>query len=485
MLLINSSQARELDHWSEKLGVPTATLMQNAGRAVAEELMKRIRPAGEPVPGEPVVFFLGKGNNGGDGRVAARILQQKKYPVVLIPFESELKKFSQEIQQASWLVDALLGVGIQGQTRGWIQEAIQVINRSQKKILSIDIPSGLSADKGIPLGEAVKAIVTVCLGQVKLGCFVHPGAEYAGEIVCADIGIPKGAYQKVDLHFHSIATADFVKDFKKRPLGGHKGDFGHVLVIAGSQSMPGAGFLAAQAALRSGAGLVTYALPETAYQKFDPQFAEVMVQPFTLESLPTILKWTEKKQAVVFGPGLGRDRAVIEFVKTLLPKINLPLVLDADGLFAISDAPRLLLERKAPTLLTPHLGEMAGLLGWQTEEVNKAKVQVVLDTAKLWKTIVILKGYRSLVAFPDGELYVNPTGNPGMATAGMGDVLAGILGGLLAQGFKPEKAALAGVYLHGLAGDLVAEECGEKGLIASDVSRYVPKAIRRVEQTQS
>lgn len=446
--------------------------MQNAGRFVAEELMKRVLPSAGPI-----VFFLGKGNNGGDGKVAAEILAKKKYAVILIPYESDLKKFSKELQAAGWIVDALLGVGLKGEPQGWVREAIQTINRSKKNVLSIDIPSGLSADKGIPLGEAVQATVTLCLGGVKLGCFVYPGCEYSGEIVSVDIGIPKEAYQQLAATYRSIEVADFKEGFKKRSPGAHKGDFGHVLVVAGSSSMPGAGFLASQAALRVGAGLVTYAIPEKAYQKFDPQFAEVMVQPFGLEPLGAVLKLAEKKDAVVLGPGLGRTKETSAFVKALIQKLTLPLVLDADGLFAISDSPRILRNRSAPTLLTPHLGEMANLLGWQSEEVNKTKVQVACNSASAWDVILLLKGYRSLVALPDGRLYVNPTGNPGMATAGMGDVLAGTLGGLLAQGFAPEKAALAGVYLHGLAGDKVAQERGETGLLASDVSNYLPKVI--------
>lgn len=486
MFLLTAQDSRQLDQISEKLDVTVKQLMQNAGRAVARELM-RLAPASEG----PIVFFIGKGNNGGDGLAAAEILKKRKYEVVLIPFESDLKKFSSAIAKAGWLVDALLGVGLKGEVSGWVREAIEAMNASGKRILSIDIPSGLSADKGIPLGTAVKAAVTVCLGGVKLGCFIHPGVEYAGKIVSADIGIPKKAYQKISFRFQSTEPENFRTFLKKRPLGAHKGDFGHVLTVAGSKAMPGAGFLASQAVLRSGAGLVTYALPEGAYQKFDPGHAEVMVQAvpdggrgfFTGESAAVVLKSCEKKRAVVLGPGLGRSPETIAFVRTLVEKISLPLVLDADGLFCISGAARLLKKRRAPTLLTPHLGEMAQLLGWQTGEVEKAKVQAALDAAREWNAVLILKGYRSLIALPDGNLFVNPTGNPGMATAGMGDVLAGVLGGLLAQGLPADQAALAGVYLHGLAGDLAAEELGERGLIASDVVRCLPKALHEVSGT--
>lgn len=472
MRLLNSQQSKQLDDLSETLGVSTAQLMQNAGEVVASELMKRA----DPKEG-PVFVFAGKGNNGGDAKVAAKILEQKGFSVVLVPYETPLKNLSEKIKKASWIVDGLLGTGIKGEPKGWIKEAIEWINQSGKKVLSIDIPSGLSADKGIPLGSTIRATVTVCLGGVKLGCFLHPGCEFAGEIVSADIGIPKKAYEKISFPFHSLSPQDFKEALKQRPLGGHKGDFGHVLVIAGSQEMPGAGFLASQAALRSGAGLVTYCLPQGAYKKFDAAFAEVMVRPIVFDSIDPVLKLCEKKKAVVLGPGLGREKATVAFVKKIIPEIGLPLVLDADGLFAVSQSPSLLKKRKAPTILTPHVGEMASLLGWQADEVLRAKVQVVLEGASLWNAILILKGYRSMVGLPKGELYVNPTGNPGMATAGMGDVLAGALGGFLAQGLPAEKAALAGVYLHGLSGDIASRELGEKGLIASDVSHYLPKAI--------
>lgn len=472
MSLFNSKQSQELDGLSETLGVSTKTLMQNAGSAVALEITRRAKPQEGSI-----VVFAGKGNNGGDAKIAAKILEGKGYNVALIPYESSLKEFSSQIKKANWIVDGLLGTGIKGGASGWIQEAIDAINAAGKKVLAIDIPSGLSTDKGIPLGATIKATVTVCLGGVKLGCFLHPGCEFAGEIISADIGIPKEAYAKIASSFHVIEPSDFKEAFKKRSLGVHKGSVGHLLVIGGSQEMPGAGFLASQAALRSGAGMVTYCLPQMAYKKFDAAFAEVMVQPISFDSIEPVLKLCEKKSAVVLGPGLGRDETTVAFVKKLVPEISLPLVLDADGLFAISQSPSLLKKRKAPTILTPHVGEMANLLGWQSSEIEKAKVQVTLESAHLWNVIVILKGYRSLIGFSNGELYINPTGNPGMATAGMGDVLAGILGGFLAQGFPAEKAALAGVYLHGLSGDRASRELGEKGLIASDVSHTLPKAI--------
>lgn len=484
MLLVTSKQSQALDRFSEYAGVSTQTLMQKAGAQIAATLEKNTNSSAGPI-----AFFVGKGNNGGDGLVAADLLSQKGFQTIVVRNEEDLKNQKEKLKKALWIVDGLLGTGIKGSVRGWMRSAIEWINQSGKKVLSIDIPSGLSADKGIPLGVAVKADQTVCLGFVKLGVVLYPGLEFAGEVSCVDIGIPKDAVRSAALNYHLLEPSDFKKILKPRPKDSHKKDFGHVLVIAGSRGMPGAGFLSSQACLRVGAGLVTYALPSKAFEKFESDFAEVMVQEipdegkgfFTPKSIDAVLKLCEKKGAVVLGPGLGRAPETVEFVQKILNQIPCSLILDADGLYGISTLPRLLKKRPASTVLTPHPGEMATLLGWQTEEVQKARITVTLDAAKLWQCSVLLKGFRSLVAFKNGELYVNPTGNPGMATAGMGDVLAGVISGLVAQGIDTELATLAGVYLHGFAGDLAAKEQGEKGLIASDILRYLPLAMRALE----
>ncbi|MDO8527805.1 MAG: NAD(P)H-hydrate dehydratase [Deltaproteobacteria bacterium] len=482
MIVVNSQQARELDHQSEQCGVSTAQLMENAGKCVAEALMRRIHHKEGPV-----AVFVGKGNNGGDALVAANALALKKFQILLIQNENDFHSKKKELEQTSWILDGLLGTGLKGEVKGWMREAIEWINASGKKVLSIDIPSGLSADKGIPLGVAVRATVTVALGFVKLGSVLSPGLEFSGAVECADIGIPKDA--KVSLPYHLLEPLYFKKNIKPRSNESHKKDFGHVVVIAGSEKMPGSGFLSSMGALRTGAGLVTYVVPKTGFEKFDPQYAEVMLAPvpaeqegcFGQESVEAVLKLCENRQAVVLGPGLGQSSQTKAFVKALLPRLKIPVVLDADGLNAIALDTALLKERPAPTVLTPHPGEMASLLGWATDEIQKARVQVALDAAFLWQCAVVLKGFRSLIATPDGRLFVNPTGNPGMATAGMGDVLSGMIAGLIAQGWSADAASMGGVYLHGLAGDMAREEMGEKGLIASDVLGYVPKAIRLVE----
>lgn len=483
--LLTAKQSRTLDAISEDLGIPTSQLMENAGKAVAAEIQKR-----NPSHEKTILIFSGKGNNGGDAKVAASILKKNGYDVALVSPETDLASLAKQLSKVSWVIDGLLGTGLKGNLRGWYAEAIFWINQSGKKVLSIDIPSGLSADTGKPLGVVVKADVTLCLGDLKLGVVLYPGATFAGEVVVADIGIPLKAYEKLDLPFFYLEPNDFVSVLKKRDLAAHKGNFGHVGVIAGSLNMPGSGFLSSLASLRAGAGRVTYCLPKTAYQKFDSHFSEVMVFPvedeaqgfFVENSAHPVLEFCEKVNSVVLGPGLGREKSTGKFVHAILKKISKPVVLDADGIYALSQKPDVLKVRQAPTIFTPHPGEMGFLLRSPATKIEEDRIHSVQQFLKQFPSSVVLKGFRSLIGFPDGKIYVNPTGNPGMATAGMGDVLAGILGGLLAQGFPLKEAALFGVYLHGLAGDMAREKLGEKGLIASDTLSYLPKALHLLEE---
>lgn len=488
MELFTSQQSRRLDQLSEQLGVSTQKLMTRAGKAVADLLLQNLS-----VDKGPVGFLIGKGNNGGDAEIAAKHLEEKKIAVFYIRNREELQKHKLELKKASWIVDGLLGVGLQGEVRGWFVEAIETVNQLGKKVLAIDIPSGLSAETGQEMGCAIRATVTACLGGAKLGCLLHPGSEISGRVLSLDIGIPPQAYSEVATPTHLLEPSHFQAALKKRPKDSHKKDFGHALVLAGSSQMPGAGWLSSQAALRAGAGLVTWALPEGAYAKFDPNFAEVMLKPvadeergfFLASSATALLKILEGKSSILLGPGLGSEEETKRFVIDAVQNISLPLVIDADALNALATKIEILKKRKGKIILTPHPGEMGRLLGISTDKVQENRVQYALEGAKKWGVIVVLKGYRTLIVTPEGSLYVNPTGNPGMASAGTGDVLGGIIAGFLAQGFEPQMAALAGVYLHGLAGDMAAEEMGQKGLIAGDVSRYVPKAIRLIEEAKN
>ncbi|MBI4211608.1 MAG: NAD(P)H-hydrate dehydratase [Deltaproteobacteria bacterium] len=288
------------------------------------------------------------------------------------------------------------------------------------------------------------------------------------------------------MHPKQITPQDFAPVFALRKKEAHKGDFGHVLVIAGHGGVIGAGFLSSMGSLRVGAGMATYALPQSAFDKFDPHSPEVMcvgvsdegTGVFSQTSLADVSKLLDRKQTVVIGPGLGTEAATKDFLKRLLPQVTIPVVLDADGLNCIADDVTILSQIKAPTLITPHPGEMARLCGCSRDEVQAQRSTLAAAFAKKYGVIVVLKGHDSIVASAEGETYVNPTGNPGMATAGTGDVLAGVIGGLLAQGIAPFTAALGGVYLHGLAGDLAAQK-GERGFIASDLLVNVPAAMTK------
>lgn len=465
--LYTASQSKQLDQLSERFGVSTATLMQQAGRGIAALLEELCRKE------DRLVFLIGKGNNGGDGRVAADILKQRGYDVVTVsPGEKPVR--------GDWVIDALFGIGLDRPVEGWYAEVIEAVNACGGKVLAIDIPSGLSSDTGKPLGMAMRATITASLGGLKLGEWVTPGADYCGTIREIDIGISPKAYETLlsGVTTFLLEKWDFKNLLPPRKKDSHKKNFGHVLVIAGSVEMPGAGFLASLAALRAGAGMVTACLPASAYEKFDADFPEVMVKPFT--DIGELLRFAEDKESVVLGPGMGQSAATESLIVALVQQLKQAIVLDADGINALSRHPELAGKLKAPVVFTPHPGEMSRLLLRPTKEIQENRIASAKEAAAIWKQDFVLKGYHSLIATGDGNLYVSPTGNPGMATAGAGDVLAGMIAGLIAQGASPKEAALAGTFLHGLAGDLAAAAIGEKGLISSDIVGYIPRALHEV-----
>ncbi|MBI2346224.1 MAG: NAD(P)H-hydrate dehydratase [Deltaproteobacteria bacterium] len=515
MMLLTGEQMRALDRLSiARHGVPSLTLMENAGRGVARIVDRQLRPAAA------VAIVLGKGNNAGDGLVAARYLAKAGHALAFfltsppdrfspdaatnwrrlrLPLKVIHEVFTQEaletalpmLKRANVIVDALFGTGLNQQVTGHAKAAIEWINASGRPIVSIDIPSGLSADTGEPLGIAVRAGRTATLGFPKLGLVMQPGYEYAGAIEVVDIGVPPAAAETVTSCYHLTTVADFAAYWPKRDPASHKGTFGHLLVIAGSIGKIGAGFLASRAALRCGTGLVTYALPSAAYEKMEPSAMEAMLLPLpdggtgrlTVAAIEELSLMLPAISAVAVGPGLGTDPQTIGAIKALLSKISVPLVVDADGLNAVATDMECLRGRKAPTILTPHPGEMARLCNCSTATVQAERLDQASRLATAYRLTCILKGYRSITALADGNCFVNPTGNPGLATAGTGDVLTGTIGGLLAQRIPADRAAIGGVYLHGLAGDLAAQRKGATGMIAGDVIEALPDAIRLIESS--
>ena len=471
-----------------------------------------------PLRGKTVTIVAGKGQNGGDGFVVARLLRQRrcKARVVLLVPPSTLKGDAATtlrrlqraggrrhairngtdletllrplIQESDILVDAIFGTGLNAPVEGVPAAAITLMNTSGRPIVAVDLPSGLDADTGAVLGTCVTAALTVTLARPKRGLYLGVGPNHAGVIRVADIGIPQDLITAAKIPVTLLDAAGIRSMLPARNRSDHKGVFGHAGIIAGSVGKTGAAALAAMGALRSGAGLVTVASPRSLNDVLEAKLLEAMTFPvpetesraLSKEALTPLLTFAADKTAIAIGPGLGTHPETQTLVHELLASVSRPIVLDADGINAVAGHRELLGRAQAPLVLTPHPGEMARLLGCSTTDVQRDRLGVAARLAQEKKICVVLKGAGTVIAGPDGRLAVNSTGNPGMATAGTGDVLTGMLTGLLAQGLPPWEAACAGVFLHGLAGDLAASDQGEMGLIAGDVLRAIPRAIHHV-----
>lgn len=523
MRAVTGVQMREIDRLAqEEAAIPGLILMENAGRAVFGQALRML---GEP-EGRRVLVLCGKGNNGGDGLVAARHLchHGAEVRVLVTASPEEIKGdaaanlamaraeeampgsrlvvrflsgtdwedlLAQELAAADLVVDALLGTGIQGGARGPVARVIEMVNRAGRPVLSVDVPSGLDADTGAVNGPCVRARVTVTLGLPKVGLLVYPGAEYAGSVVVADIGIPPGLVDRVNPRVEMLEEEQVAAWLPERPAAAHKGTFGHLWVVAGSQGMVGAAKMAAMAGLRGGAGLVTLALPARQQPVAAAGLSEVMTRGLPEEegmlspsALDVLKEAGRGVEAWAIGPGLGRSPGVATLVRDFVRWCPAPLVIDADGLWALGSDLSLLREREHPTVLTPHPGEMARLLDSTVARVQADRVAAAREAARRSGAVVVLKGARTLVATPDDRVFINPTGNVGMATGGAGDVLTGLVGAFLAQGLPAERAACVGVFLHGLAGDLAAERRGYLSLVAGDILAFLPRAARRLEQAR-
>lgn len=431
-------------------GLAVELLMENAGAALA-------RAALETGPG-PYLVLCGKGNNGGDGEVCARHLRARGAEVWL----GRAPDWGGPPQRAGTIVDCLLGTGFRGVPRPPLDALIERLNASGRPVLACDVPSGLDADGGPIAGACVRATRTLCMLAVKRGCVVHPGLPYCGRVEVDPLGVVSGpatAYLAEDV--------DARRGVAARPVTGHKGSFGRVALLVGSAAYTGAAVLAARAALAAGAGLVTLGVPPSIIAVLQSRLDEAVVRPRSPEVLAGAA-------AVVAGPGLGPDPQTAR----LALGCGLPLVLDADGLNSTTLAE--VAAAPGPVVITPHPGELGRLLGVSSRDIQADRFACVRRAAEAGRCVAVLKGARTLVASPGRPTWVNPTGNDGLATGGTGDVLAGLIGGLLAQGADPEAAALAAVYLHGRAADLALPDRGRRGLVASDLMRYLPGAFRSI-----
>ncbi len=513
MKLVTSEQMRSIDRQAiEERGIPGVVLMENAGRAVADAADEML---GEIDAFARAAVVCGRGNNGGDGFVATRhlanrgwdvdvyllassddltgdaatncrIAQQMGLPIVENPEPEELEA---ALDSADLIIDAILGTGLSGEVEGIARAAIEAINESPASVLAVDMPSGVSSDSGAVLGEAVRADRTLTFGLPKVGHYCYPGRDCCGEIEVVDISLPWDLLtdQALTTNLTEAMDAWLMLPYRRPEM--HKGEAGRLLIVAGSAGMSGAAALAGLAAMRAGAGLVTLAVPESINDILEVKCTEVMTLPLpetpqrSLASAAAegILAFAENCDAVALGPGLSQATETRQLLRDLIEQIPLPLVVDADGLNACVGATEMLTGRSAPTVITPHPGELSRLIGLPVPDIQADRVGVARQAAEDLGCVTVLKGAGTVTAAPDGQLWVNPTGNPGMASGGVGDVLTGVIAALLAGEADGLDAAVSGVFYHGLAGDLAAESCGERSLIASDLLEQLPDAFLTLE----
>jgi NAD(P)H-hydrate epimerase len=512
--LLDSAEAREIDRVAiTEIGLSGAVLMENAALAVGDVLERRFPGA------RRVAIVCGAGNNGGDGLALARQLATRgvRVETLLAGRAADLGGDAavqhrtllaagiaiQEVQEGSLdaaraalgradvVVDALFGIGLSRPIAGWRGDLVVAINEARASRLAIDVPSGLDAGSSELPDRCVLADVTVTFFAPKRALVLLPAAEAAGETWVAPLGVPAAALERVSISTLLVTASDL--ELPERPRDGHKGTFGHLVVVAGSPGKSGAAVLAARGALRSGAGLVTVAAPEAIRAEIDAGCIEAMTLPLPADgetrlgaaAAATLARFWGGKSAVAVGPGLGDEPAIAAWVRDLVLDLDLPLVLDADGVNAFAGRAAELRPRARPTVLTPHPGELGRLLGRASPRGSAERLAAVRDAADATGCVVVLKGHQTLIAAPGGAIHLNPTGNPGMATAGSGDVLTGAVGAWLARGRPALEAAVTAVYLHGLGGDLAAARQGEEGLVAGDLAERLPEAIRRVKARQA
>jgi len=510
MRVLNAAQMREADRRTiEEIGIPSLVLMENAGRQVVAAM--------EAVHGDlqehQVAVLCGRGNNGGDGFVVARTLLQRDVDVAVflvgrvadvrgdarinleilgrlglttveVADSQAWELHFSEISSCSLIVDAMFGTGLNAPLSGLLETVVADVNASGIPVVAIDLPSGLSADSHEPIGDSIVAGMTITLAAPKLALVLPPAETRAGDIVIADIGIPNDVIETLDGPRVELLTRPSMRPLlEPRNVETHKGDYGRVLIVAGSMGKTGAAHLAAMGALRAGAGLVTVATPSGCLPIVASMGPEYMTEPIDenpdgldVDAVDSLLE--SAGDVLAIGPGLGQGSGTRAFIHALVDRATLPLIIDADGLNAFAGQPDRLAGREGrDVIITPHPGEMARLVGMSIEDVQANRLDVARTFATTHHVYVVLKGHRTLIATPDGAVFINPTGNPGMATGGTGDVLCGMIAASLAHLLDAEAACKLSVYVHGMAGDLAQADEGEVSMTAGDLAAHIGDAI--------
>ncbi len=521
MNLVTASEMQAMDRKTiEEFGIPGVVLMENAGRGAVRFFMDTLLTE----KSRRIGVMAGRGNNGGDGYVMARYLTQHGcavtvfllssksrvkgdaaanlnllaplgVPVIELPDPQTFESHKEQLIQQDIWIDAILGTGLNSDVRGYFKTVIEFINHRNKPVFAVDIPSGLNSDTGSPCGVAVQATATATFAFAKTGHLLYPGAAYSGQLGVVDIGIPPHITEAVapKQGLVSLLRPEPLRDsLPPRLPDAHKGRSGHLLVVAGSPGKTGAAAMTAMSAMRVGAGLVTIALPESINGTLENQVIEAMTAPLPDTSdgqldesaLEPLLKLLEGKQGLAIGPGLGMAPETGRLVRAFIRECRAPIVIDADGLNHLVGHTALLRELTPPVVLTPHPGEMARLVDSTPAEVQKDRIAIARDFACANQVYIILKGARTVIAQPDGGVAINPTGNAGMASGGMGDVLTGCIAGLAVQGCTLGDAAQTGVFIHGAAADYLAANIGSQGFLATEVMNALPRQINRLRQGQ-
>ncbi len=501
---------RAIDRAATEIGfVPSIVLMENAAIACVNELKKDF-----DLSGKSVAVFCGKGNNGGDGLAIARHLYNMgvdtcvflvsgnsysgdakiNFDIVSgmdIPLDTvtEAEGLEYVVRSFDIVVDAILGTGINGNVRGMAYDVIKIINENAKYVLSVDVPSGINSDSGEICGVCINADKTVTFAGYKIGMFMYPAADCTGEIVVDMISMPQAAVDSQNIKIN-VTDDEFIRSvIKPRNSNSQKGDYGKLLIIAGSKGMSGAAYMAAEAALKSGTGLITLASCESVNTALEAKTTEVMTYALedcdghiSSDAIPKVIQLLEKADAVLIGPGLGRSVDSEELVRSVLHKSRVPVIVDADAINAVANNKELLSECACDLIFTPHLMEMSRLTGLDISYIEENRIQISREFCEENGAVLLLKGPHTVVTAPSLLQYINITGNPGLASGGSGDVLAGIIAAFSARGIDCDKAAAAAAYIHGKAGDIAKEKYGVESMSAADVLKCLPEAFCRILQ---